>query len=225
MAFAVTLGELVTRAQQLGNQPGGEQLDPTEWKAHISSAYGRVHSTVADTCARLFETEATLNLASLALPASHRSTIGVDFVDASGRRRELAEFMIHERNVFSGETGEARVWWLSGTSIVLAPVPSTGTYKHLYVAQPTRYHASADSTSIDVLTSDGYDAIVWGAASIGLHRSESDQRRAAAEFDGALARLKEWAVIRSLSMPRRRQVTEIDLCRGGMWNPAGWWNR
>lgn len=227
MAYLVTLGELVTACQQLANQPNAEQLDVAEWKAHISTRYGRVHTTVADTGARCFETEATVNLSNLALPSDHRSSIGVDFVlDSSGRRRELGELMIQERNVFAGVTGDAFAWALSGTNLKLYPTPTSGTYKHLYVPQPTRYTvASSDSTSVDVLTSDGYDAIVWSVASIALHRAESQQQRAIAEGDAAFARLKEWAVRRSMVMPKRHVITNINRCMGdihGAWNPASW---
>lgn len=230
MAFAVTLGELVTSAQQLANQPNAEQLETAEWKSHISTRYGRLHTMVADTGARCFETVATLNLANLALPADHKSTIGVDFwSDAAGsHRHELAELMIQERNLFRG-SGQAVAWAHSGTSLQLFPLPTTGIYKHLYVPQPTRYNASADSTSIDVLTSDGLDAIIWGVASIALHRAESAQQRAIGEAESALARLKEWAVARAQTMPRRRVITDVNARSwdiNGAWNPASWvWNR
>ena len=226
MAFAVTLGELVTASQQLANQPGAEQLDVNEWKAHVSTRYGRVHTTVADTGARCFESTATLNLAALALPSDHKQTIGVDFYDASGRFvRELPELMLQERGMFSGLTGEARAWSFTGTSLQLYPLPTSGTYKHLYVPQPTRYNTSADSTSIDVLTSDGYEAIIWGVASVALHRAESAQQRALSEADAAMKRLKEWAVERSLLSPKRQTITSINMDRSsihGAWNPASW---
>lgn len=228
MAFAVTLGELVTACQQLANQPGSEQLDASEWKAHISTRYGRLHTTVADTGCRYFETQETLNLASLALPSDHKMTIGVDFYDGSGRLvRELPELMLFERGLFSGQTGEARAWSFSGTNIQLYPVPTTGTYKHIYVPQPARYNASADTTSIDLITNDGYEALIWGVASIGLHRSESAQQRAVSEADAALARLREWAVLRALTMPARSTVTDINnngfgRAIDGVWNPASW---
>jgi hypothetical protein len=229
MAYLITLGELVASSQQLANQANGQQLDGPEWKSHISTRYGRIHTTVADTGARCFEAEATVNLANLALPSDHRSSIGVDFViDASGRRRELPEIMIEERNVFTGVTGEALGWALSGTSLQLFPTPTSGTYKHLYVPQPTRYNTSSDATQIDVLTSDGLDAIIWSVASIALHRAESAQQRAIDEADAAFKRLKEWAVARSLTMPKRQVITSLNCNRGdihGAWNPASWMYR
>lgn len=227
MAFAVTLGEMVTSCKQLANQPNGEQLDTAEWKAHISTHYGRIHSVVSDTAAWCFKTEATINLANLALPSDHKSTIGVDFVlDSAGRRRELPELMAQERNIFRSTTGEARAWSFSGTSLELWPTPTTGTYKHLYVPQPARYNTSADSTSIDFLTSDGYEAVMWGAASVALHRAESAQQRAMGEAAQALVRLKAWAVARALTQPKRRIIRDVDARTSdinGAWNPASWW--
>ncbi|MGE5802946.1 MAG: hypothetical protein ACM358_11890 [Gemmatimonadota bacterium] len=227
MAFAVTLGEMVSSCQQLGNQPNADQLAVTEWKQHISTYYGRLHTCVADTGARCFETTATINLSNLALPADHKSTIGVDFwSDAAGTHRlELPELMVQERNVFGSQTGQARAWWLSGTNLALGPVPSTGTYKHIYVPQPARYNASADTTSIDFLTSDGYEAVLWGVASVALHRAESAQARAIDEHTKAMDALKEWAVRRAQTMPKRRQITNINARSwdvNGIWNPASW---
>lgn len=231
MAFAVTLGEIVSSCQQLGNQPNAEQLDVPEWKAHVSSYYGRIHTLVSEVGSRYFETTATVNLANLALPSDHKATIGVDFwADAAGTHRlELPELMVQERNVFGSQTGQARAWWLSGTNLALGPVPSTGTYKHLYVPQPARYNASADATSIDFITTEGYEAVLWGVASVALHRAESAQARALAEHEKAMAALKDWAVKRALTMPKRRVITNSDAQPwdiNGAWNPASWrWNR
>ena len=226
MAFAVTLGEMVTSCQQLANQPGGEKLDVTEWKSHISTHYGRIHSVVSNTAAWCFKTEATINLSNLAMPSDHKSTIGVDFVlDSSGRRRELPELMVQERNIFRATTGEARAWSFSGTSLELWPTPTSGTYKHLYVPQPTRYNTSVDATSIDFLTTDGYEAVMWGVTSVALHRSESAQQRALGEAKAALDRLKGWAVQRALTQPKRQIIRDVDARPwdiNGAWNPASW---
>ena len=229
MAFSVTLGELVSACQERANQVGAEQIAVTEWKALISERYGRIHTAVTDAGARYFESEVTLNLAALALPSNHKATVGVDFqISSAGARRQLPELMIHERDLFSGLTGEARAWSFIGTALQLYPLPTSGTYLHIYVPQPTRYNTSADSTSIDLITTDGYEAVLWGVASVALHRSESAQQRAIAESDAALGRLKEWSVQRALTMPRRRQVADIMGGPGGFgsiygaWNPASW---
>ncbi len=231
MAYTILLGDLVTYCQQLANKVNDNQVDTAEWKAHISTWFGRVHKTVSDVGARVYETDATVSLGSLALPSDHHSTIGVDFVDASGRRRELPELMIQERNIFSGRSGDAIAWSLSGTNLVLHPTvtSSTGTYKHLYIPQPTKYGTAADLTSLDLCTTDGLEAIGWGVASVALHRSESMQQRAIDESNQALGRLKDWAIERARYIPKRRQITSRDMRWGdinGAWNPASWrWSR
>jgi hypothetical protein len=231
MAKSLTLGTLVTRSQQRANQlAGGGPVETPEWKEIISEYFGRAHAVVSDAGARVFETEATINLANLALPTDHYQSIGVDqILDSAGRRREIAELMVQERGVLAGQTGEASAWSIAGTNLQLFPSPSTGTYKHIYVPQPTDYSVASDSTSVDVMTIDGEIFIIWGVASVALHRVESAQQRAIAESEAALARLKEWAVARSKTMPKRRQVTSIlggDRSNiHGAWNPASWINR
>lgn len=227
MAYTILLGDLVTYCQQLANKVNDGQIGTSEWKAHISTWFGRLHKTVSDVGSRCFETDASINLAALALPADHYSSIGVDFVDSSGRRTELPELMVQERNAFTGFTGSSKAvaWSFSGTSLVLHPTVTSGTYKHLYVPQPTQYNSAADATSVDVLTSDGLEAIGWGVASVALHRSESLQQRAVDEGAAALARLKDWAVLRAQTQPKRKQITSLDMRWGsiyGIWNPAAW---
>jgi len=229
MAYPITLGDLVEYSRQLANKPAGgdQQIEPAEWKTHVSTWYGRLHKTVSEVGVRVFETEVTINLAALALPADHWSTIGVDHVlDTAGRRRELGELMMQERNDFTGVTSsDALAWALSGTNLVLYPQPSSGTYKHIYVPQPTRYSTAADSTSVDVLTTDGLEMIGWGVASVGLHRGESAQQRAVDESNAAQQRLKEWGIARALTMPKRQVFSRACLNLGsiyGAWNPASW---
>jgi hypothetical protein len=227
MALSFTLGTLVTRAQQRANSiAGGGPVETPEWKEVISEYFGRAHAAVSNCGARVFETTATLVLSNLALPTDHYQSIGVDLVlDAAGRIRELPELMIQERGLFQGFTGEARAWALVGSALQLFPLPSTGTYKHIYVPQPTDYSTAADATSVDCMTIDGLSFLLWGVASVALHRIESAQQRAMGESEAALGRLKEWAIARSKTLPKRRQITTLGGDRSnilGAWNPASW---
>jgi hypothetical protein len=226
MPYNVTLGELVERARQLGNQPTGNQIEIAEWKAHISSWYGKIHTIAADTGCRYFETRVALNLANLALPSDHKQTIGVDLLDASSRPlRELPQLMVQERNLFRETSGEARAWSFFGQSLELWPLPTTGNYRHLYLPQPTRYATASDATVVDTMTTEGYDAIVWGVASIALHRQESQQQRAIGEADAALRLVREWAIERAKGMPKRQVITDLDAAPWsihGAWNPGSW---
>lgn len=231
MALSVTLGTLVTRCKQRSDQEGtdGHIGDANnEWKSLVSEVYGELHGAVSDAGARYFETEATITAtgdASYALPASHLSTIGIDYVvDTAGRRRDLAELMVQEQVHFAGETGEAYLFTLSGSNIVFYPKPSSGTYKHLYIPQPTDYSTAADATGVDCINNDGMAFIIWGVASIALHKGEANQQRAMLERDAAKERLVMWAINRAMTMPKRRVVTDWDQAQ--RFDPADWrWSR
>ena len=83
MAYPVTLGTLVTRSQQRANQLGAGVLETPEWKEVITEYFGRAHARAAKCGARVFETEALINLSNLALPSDHYQTIGVDVTSPS----------------------------------------------------------------------------------------------------------------------------------------------
>jgi hypothetical protein len=227
MAFTRTMSQIIGLCKRRSDKEDDLHIDDDEWKELISELYGELHGAVTETGARYFESEITFTAdgsASYPLPADHFSTIGVDLVESGGRRTQLAELMMQERDVFSGQTGKARFFSHTGATISLYPKPSSGTYELIYVAQPTNYSATGDSTSIDVINNDGLKFIVWGVASIALHKSEADQQRAMIERDAARARLVSWAVNRALLMPKRRVVTETELSSGTIPgnSPASW---
>lgn len=230
MAFPILLGTLVSRVKRRANKDGDDQVETTEWKEIIAEHYEELHSVATETGSRFYETEATLSLGSLALPTDHLETIGIDFVkDSAGSRRDLAQLMVQERVIFAGRTGEALFFALAGSNIALYPTPSTGTYKHLYVPQPTDYSTSADSTSVDVLNTYGRKYIVWGAASVGMHRDSSNQQRAMLERDRALEKFTAICLERAKGMPKRQIITDVRALGlgsmsdiNGAWNPASW---
>lgn len=216
MAFTRTVGQIVELAQRRADKETDGHIDTAEdWKPYLSEMYGELHAAVVETGARYFETEADITAtgaASYALPAAHYATVGVDRVlDAAGAREPLAELMVQERFVFGGRTGNAWMFAFTGTSIVLYPTPSSGTYKHLYVPQPTDYSAASNSTEVDLLNTHGLSFVLWGMAALAQHRGDDNQQRAMGERDAAKERLVEAAVKRALTMPKRRQVTDIDL--------------
>jgi len=231
MAFTRTMGQLVGMCKRRADKENDGQIGQTfstEWQEMISELYGDLHAAVSQTGARYFETEADITAtgaASYALPSAHMATVGVDYVlDAAGRRRELGELMVQERGYFAGQTGAACMWAFTGTNIALYPKPSSGTYKHIYVPQPTDYSAAGDGTAIDLINNDGLKFVVWGVTSIAMHKGDADQQRAMFERDAARERLVEWAVLRALTMPKRRVVRETDL--GDLaYSPAAWWRQ
>lgn len=225
MALTRTIAQLVASCQLRADKKDDDHVTAAEWQEYISELYGELHGAVAETGARYFETEATITTtgaSSYALPTDHLATIGVDYVlDSTGRRRSLDELMVQERPLFAGQTGDATMFAFTGTSIVLYPTPSTGSYKHVYVPQPTDYTAVATTTAVDLINNDGLKFLVWGVAAIALHKGEASQQRAMVERDAAKASLIEWAVRRALTMPKRRMVRETDL-GDGFVSPADW---
>lgn len=215
MALTRTLTQLIGLCQRRADKENDEHVDSDEWKELISEVYGEMHSIVSETGARYFETEADITAtgaAQYALPSAHFATVGVDRVtSAAGDRVPLDELMVQERVVFGGVTGDARFWSFTGTNIRLYPTPSSGTYKHIYVPQPTDYSSSSLSTEIDCLNIWGLKFITWGVASIALHKGEANQIRALAERDNAKQELVAWAVHRALTLPKRKIVNEVDL--------------
>lgn len=229
MARSVSMGTLVARTQRRSKKEKDDSVMPAEWKELISELYGEAHGLVAETGCRYFETEATITAnggASYPLPSDHLASVGVDFVvDATTDRRfELDELQTTERTFVSGLTGDARLWAFTGTSVALFPKPSSGTYKHLYVPQPTDLSLAADATTVDLMCIHGEAFVLWGVAAIALHKSDDDQRRAIDERDKSRERLLEWATERLLTVAKRRVVTSVGDLRG--MDPADWrWPR
>jgi hypothetical protein len=223
MAFLRTMGTVVGQCQRRADKEPDGHVDTDEWKELIAEHYGELHAAVVGTGARVFEAEADITAngaASYPLPAAHYSTVGVDLVvDAAGARRDLDELMVQERTLFAGATGTALYWSFTGTSIALYPKPSSGTYKHLYVPQPTDYSTVGNGTEIDFLCIFGLKFVVWGVASVVLHKGDDNQLRAIDERDRAMAKLVEWGVLRALTQPKRRQVNGDDIQR---LSPADW---
>jgi len=212
MAHSVLLSTLVTRCQQRANREGDSQLSPAEYKSLISEKYAEMHALVSEKGARYFETEADLNLSNLALPADHLSTLGVDFVisGTTGPRRPLAgPVSVQDRSFLTGlqsGSGPAFYYGIEGGNITLYPTPTSGTYKHLYLPQPTDLSSASDSTSVDLINIYGEKFVIWGVTSIAQHKGEEDQNRALLEEQKAQAQLEYWACQRALTFAPHRPV-------------------
>lgn len=234
MARTFTLGVLVTRCQQLLDLENQTDFASTSLlKGWISTAYAELQSILVASGLRYFESEQSIAAASLtadtygggyiALPAGYLSTIGVDYVvnATTNERRELDELMVQERGQFSGlAQGEAFAYALIGANLHLFPRPPTGqTYIHVYVPQPTDYSSSADGTSVDVVTPDGEDFLIWRVAVMAKEKEQDDTTTAERNLERARQRLEEWAALRSLNTPRRRIVAETVRRDEGDWWP------
>lgn len=211
MARTLTLGTLVTRCQQRAGLENDGHIggsDTTEWKSLVSEAYGEMYMLVAEQGSRYFETEATITATgatSYALPAGHMSTLAVDLVaDTAGRRTPLLEIMPQERTGVVGRVGTAEMFALVGSTIELYPAPATGTYKHLYIPQPTDLSSEIDATSVDLINVYGQAFVIWSVKLKARDKSESDVQVSMREIERAAEGLRQWAQIRSFNTPRRQ---------------------
>ena len=148
MASSISVGTLVGRMKRRANRDGDGQIDDTEWKELLSEKYEELHALVSEKGARYFETEADLNLSNLALPTDWMSTVGVDLVlsGSTGPRRPLyGPISVQDRTCLGLTTGDPAIaFGIEAGRMALYPSPSAGTYKHLYLPQPTDYSSAAD---------------------------------------------------------------------------------
>lgn len=239
MARTFTLGALVTRVRQRADIVNAASPSDTEIKENISSAIGELRSLLVGTGLRYFESIQSISAASMtdngdggkyiALPADYMHTCGVDYQEVGGRQYELEELMFQERNLFAGNAGgqpHGVAYAVVGANLVIYPSPSTGqTYRHIYVAQPTDYSASADGTSVDVVTQDGENFVVEYGVALALRKLGRNDEAAQAEAarDRARERVREDALRKALNNPRRLMV--YDDGQGSLFPYNPWWAR
>lgn len=210
MAMSITLGTLVTRCQQRADREGDSQLDPTEYKDLISEKYAEMHALISEKDPTFFSTEATLVLSNLALPAGYMSTLSVDFVfdTSTDRRRPLdGPVSVQDRVGLVGMSGSVALFYaIDATALALFPTVTTGTYKHRYLAQPTDYSGSSDSTAVDVINVYGRKFIINGVAAIARAKGGEDATFLIAERESALKQLEYWACQRALTHAPHRPI-------------------
>lgn len=223
MPRRILMGELVTRCAQHADKTGDSHIEAPEWKSRISLKYGELWGIVSGAGLRYFEKKSTINAngaASYLEPEDHLSTIGMDYVRSDGTRTEIYELMISERNALAGMVGDARYFELVDDEIRLYPRPSSGTYELLYIPQPTNLTQYADDGVVDVVNEAGEAMLIWGVAAGAKDKSESDLRYCLDQEREAKVRLRDWAINRSLTQPRRRVITdlaELGALRQGDW--------
>ncbi len=225
MARSFTVAQLISRGTKRADAEGDDHISSTEWKENLSTVYAELYSIIVDSGARYYETEATIaadGSASYALPAAHLSTIAIDG-EVGNRRYALREAMMQERNRHTGNTGRAQEFSLVGANIELYPIPSSGSYYHTYIPQPTDLSAANDGDSIDVVTPDGEAFITWSLSVLAKAKNEEDPRLDIAEREAARARVREWAMNRSFMNPRRTMLGDEDGGFYGRRDPDGWW--
>lgn len=210
MARSVTIANLITRAKQRADLVNDTHVSDAEWQVYLAEAYNELHAIVAETGSRQFEAEETITAtgaSSYNLPSAYLSTVSVEFVtDGSGARRPLHRLMPAETALYRGMTGEACAYELTGTTIVLWPRPSSGSYRHIYIPQPTDY--SSSGTDIDCLNVYGEQFITWSAASMAIHKQERNAQFALMRVEKAREEIYNWAANRALEGNRRVAIDD-----------------
>lgn len=146
MARSVDLQTLRRRARELANRENDDTtdgfVDNTEIDGYINASLGAWHGFVAKAVPERYEKEQTIvadGSSSYALPSDHYQTIGVDYEFTSNCRMGLRRLMVQERNAYdTSVNSQAEGYRLKGTTLVLYPIPDSGTYYHVYItAAPT----------------------------------------------------------------------------------------
>lgn len=222
MPRTFTLGALVTKCQRLCDMENQELISTLEWKESISTCYAELWSMVSETGLRYFEATESITATgaeSYTEPTAMMSTVGVDFVvSAQGERRALYELMPQERNLYRGLTGEAVAYELVDDQLFLHPKPSSGSYKWHYVPQPTDLSASADATTVDVVTPAGEAFLLWSVAVYAKEKEGTDSSVARQEAEKHRERVVQWATLRAMHNARRRMVDDSP----GPFDAADW---
>jgi hypothetical protein len=210
-----TMANLVTRCKRRADLEFNDHISPEEWKALISEQYCDLYATVADAGLQYFEYVfelPTTGAASYDEPEDHLATISFDLVRSDGTRRAVREIMAQERAHWAARgSGEAIVYAHVDDKLYLYPNPPAGqTYELLYIPQPPDLSVYADGQAVDLVTPDGEAFLIWGTAVKAMSKSERDVRLAVAEREAARERLKDWAVHKAFTQPRRRVVDDFD---------------
>lgn len=205
----ITLGTLVARAQEAIDAENQGNITPTTWKAWLSQAYGRLHSLVASTGYRYFESVHTVTTdgvnTNFTLPTDHyMSATVVRVVNATDRRRLIRasaqEMAIMPQGSTAPTGSEASRWALVGQQIYLGPQkpPAGQIYEHRYVPQPADLTGGADELEVDVVTADAETFLIYSAAAKGLRKQDKDPNLVKDEIVEAYVKIEEWAQRRAL---------------------------
>lgn len=215
MARTVELGTLVTRCLRRADLENQDNPASAEVKENIHLVYAELYGLLVEAGVSYFDVEAVITTDGsndYPLPDDHLTTIGVDYVvDFAGRRRQLAELMVQERNWSSGlvGAGEAVAFRLVGEDVILYPTPPTGqTYQHVYVPTPPDLSNAADNTLLQMATLDGEQFVIWAVSALLKHKVGMDSQVDREEREASRERVQFWAAQRSLHNGRRRVVID-----------------
>jgi hypothetical protein len=222
------MGTLIERCKRRADKEGDDFISNAEWRALISEVWGTdIFGVAADTGYRYFETRATLTTdgtAYVAEPSNMLSVVRVDYVDGSGRHRELTELTTFEEGLFAGSSGANPACFFTHVDdrFYFYPTPPTGqAYEVLYIPQAPDLSEFANSDCVDLVTMDGEACLYWGAAALALAKAKQDCTLHLQKQELHRTRHMEWCATKAIAQPRRRSVRldDVDFAR---WDPAEW---
>lgn len=226
MPRLLTMGTIVTRAQEAADMVGDDAISTSMWKWFISMVYGdelwpEVSLGALD---RYFETSTTITAdgsASYDEPDAHFSTVRIVRVDSEGREFDLAKLRQGDEHAYKGQTGSDAVAYAHVDDLLfLYPAPSSGTYKWYYQQQPTDIAEYADDDVVDVVVPAGESLLIWGVAAMALAHHKQDASFALSQKAAALPRLQFQAANRNSTESRSRGpvVDDDDSFKPPTWD-------
>ena len=231
MPRLITMANLVSRAQKRCDMENNGLIDQSvggEWYSIASSAFGELYMLIAESGMRYYETATrfTPSGATIAQPSDLLASIGLDWIvnTTTGERRELRELMVQERAQYAAaRSGDSVAYSLAATTFTIWPDPTgtNRTFELIYIPQPADLATLGASSTVDVVTADGEEFVIWAMAVKAIAKQEADPQLAISERERFRAQVLEWATLRAFNNPRRRQVRE-DGGYGMGWDSSDW---
>lgn len=224
MPRLVEMGVIEARCQRRADLEGDDHIEHEEWLEIISEAYGELYSIVSDVARRYFERSSTLTTdgnSYVSEPSAHQSTIGLWYMPSTGRPYRLRELDPAQYDRWANRTGSyAERYEFIDDRLYLYPTPPTGQdYVMRYIPQAPDLSGFASDDCVDVVTAEGEAFLIWGAVVKAKSKSESDVRLAVIERDRMAEKVRDWAINRSMTEPRRMHV---DFDDDDPADPAEW---
>lgn len=206
--MATTLLQLRTRVRQRADIVGSDFVTDTELTQLINTAYNELYGLLVTKS--LHRAETTYNVVT---DGSAGYTVPVDFFGLIGVYRTEGEDKIPlerfpDKFRPGTRTGDATMYRISGSTLVLYPNPSSGTYELVYIPVPAEL--SADDDTLDGVL--GWEEfVVLEAAICCLEKEESDTAKLEYKRDRILKRIQdEAAAVEFTETARVESVRALD---------------
>ncbi len=227
MPRPVLMSTLVLRAQQLADMYPDPSIDPVEWNAIISEAYGEAYEIVAGEGNRYFEYTTTLITDGVTnyLAEPNDQLAIVDQLElvlnaATGQCRRLKPITPQQRAALSGRIGPPRYYELVDGRYFLYPTPPGGLSLTLrYIAQCPDLTGFAGASVVDCYCVAGQKFVQYAAAIEAIDKSKNDSSHLVPKLELQRKLLWEWSAERAMNAQPVWYVEDGD---GDDYLPANW---